>query len=47
MGNVHGRVEGINASVEAVLIGSHLVVILSPFSSYCLNSAYLYIDTSR
>lgn len=28
MGNVHGRVEGMNASAEALLIGSHLVMLL-------------------
>lgn len=27
MGNVHGRVEGMNASAEALLIGSHLVIL--------------------
>lgn len=25
MGNLHGRVEGMNASAQALLIGSHLV----------------------
>lgn len=28
MGNVHGRVEGLNASAQALLIGSHLVMLL-------------------
>ena len=29
--NLHGRVEGMNASAEALLIGSHLVMLFSPF----------------
>lgn len=29
MGNVHGRVEGRNASAEALLMGSHLVIFSS------------------
>lgn len=29
MGNVHGRVHGRNASAEALLIGSHLVKLLT------------------
>ena len=36
MGNVHGRVEGLNASAEALLIGSHLVILL--FCIPCTNS---------
>lgn len=28
MGNVHGRVDGINASAPALLMGSHLVIYL-------------------
>ena len=28
MGNLHGRVEGMNASAKALLIGSHLVIAL-------------------
>ena len=27
LGNLHGRVEGMNASAEALLIGSHLVML--------------------
>jgi hypothetical protein len=36
MGNVHGRVEGLNASAEALLIGSHLVILLFciPYSNF-------------
>lgn len=30
MGNLHGRTEGRNASAEALLIGSHLVIIRLP-----------------
>lgn len=28
LGNVHGRVEGLNAGAQALLIGSHLVMLL-------------------
>ena len=30
LGNLHGLVEGMNASAEALLIGSHLVMIFFP-----------------
>lgn len=42
LGNVHGRVEGRNASAEALLIGSHLVMFLSllnfPIDFYILDT---------
>lgn len=32
MGNVHGRADGMNANVDALLIGSHLVMVIPYFS---------------
>jgi hypothetical protein len=36
MGNVHGRVEGMNANAAALLIGSHLVM-LNLFSLFFIK----------
>lgn len=37
MGNVHGRVDGINASAPALLMGSHMVIYFSPLpNSPCI-----------
>ena len=46
LGNLHGRVEGMNASAEALLIGSHLVM-LSFFPYFLIEYyfAYKYINT--
>jgi hypothetical protein len=40
MGNVHGRVEGMNANAAALLIGSHLVM-LNLFSLFLLKKKNL------
>ena len=43
MGNLHGRAEGRNASAEALLIGSHLVIIWLPLSrgkNLCYTSSW-------
>lgn len=45
MGNVHGRIDSVNANAEALLFGSHLVIIntSSAFLPYIMMNMIAYL----